>query len=424
MIPGGPLVQVTCEAPMRGQPDERVFSVSEVTAQVKAVLETALPTFWVEGEVSNFVHHSSGHMYFTLKDASSQLPSVMFRGANRKLAFRPENGMQVLAWGRIKVYEPSGRYQLYVESMKEAGLGALAAAFEKLKRKLAAEGLFDPEHKRAIPAFPSTVAVVTSPTGAAVRDVMRVARERFPAARLVVVPVPVQGTDAAPSIVDAIGLIDEWGEADVAIVGRGGGSLEDLMAFNDEAVARAIFGARTPIVSAVGHEIDLTISDLVADVRAATPSNAAELVVPDRIALAGRVDTLRRRAARAVDQRLSTLTDRARSCARAYAFRLPADMIDRLMQSTDELVRRLGTSATARTIEARARLDRALAELRLADPGHIMTRGFAAVALLPALSPIRSVSDVSGGSAVRVTVADGSFDCEVQKVSGKAGDSH
>jgi exodeoxyribonuclease VII large subunit len=404
---------------MRGQLDDRVFSVSEVTAQVKAVLETTLPAFWVEGEISNFVHHSSGHMYFTLKDESSQLPSVMFRNANRALAFRPENGMKVLAWGRIKVYEPSGRYQLYVESMKEAGLGALAAAFERLKRKLSAEGLFETEHKVAIPTFPGTVAIITSPTGAAVRDIIRVATDRFPAAGLVVVPVPVQGASAAPAIVDAIAMVDEWGGADVAIVGRGGGSLEDLMAFNEEAVARAIFAARTPIVSAVGHEIDLTISDLVADLRAATPSNAAELVVPDRRALAGSVETLLGRAGGAVEYRLGSLMDRVRSCARAYAFRLPVEMTERLMQRTDELVRRIGVAVGLKTAEAQALLDRLVSELRLADPAHIMARGFAAVSLLPELLPVRSVRDIAGGDAVRVTVTDGAFDCEVREVSGR-----
>ena len=272
---------------------ERTYTVSEVTAQVKAVLETSLPVFWVEGEISNFVHHGSGHMYFTLKDEKSQLPSVMFRNANQRLVFAPENGMKVAAWGRIKVYEPSGRYQLYVEAMKPAGLGALAAAFERLKRKLQEEGLFDAEHKKSLPRLPQTVAVVTSGTGAAVRDVIRVVGQRMPSTRIVVVPTPVQGPDAAPGIVQAIEDVDRWGEADIVVVGRGGGSLEDLAAFNDESVARAIHAARTPVISAVGHEIDLTISDLVADVRAATPSNAGELVVPDRRELARSVASLR-----------------------------------------------------------------------------------------------------------------------------------
>ena len=406
---------------MSKKQDEQTYSVSEVTARIKAVLETSLPVFWVEGEVSNFVHHTSGHMYFSLKDDKSQLPCVMFKTANRGLAFTPESGMKVAAWGRVKVYEPSGRYQLYVEAMKPAGVGALAAAFEELKRKLADEGLFDPEHKKAIPRFPGTVAVVTSATGAAVRDVIRVIGERFPGTRVVVVPAPVQGREAVPGIVRAIELIDEWGEADVAIVGRGGGSLEDLWAFNEEAVARAIYAARTPIVSAVGHEIDMTISDLVADRRAATPSNAGEIVVPDRRELVRTVASLHARMGSAVESGLDGLLERARMFVSAYAFRLPGELIDRLAQRTDELTRRAAAALTARLSSAAAGVDRLASELRLADPAHIMARGFAAVSVIPSMAPVRSVDNVSGGSAVRVTVADGSFDCEVQSVAEKPG---
>ena len=401
--------------------DEQIYSVSEVTARIKAVLETSLPLFWVEGEISNFVHHTSGHMYFSLKDEKSQLPCVMFKMANRGLAFVPESGMKVAAWGRVKVYEPSGRYQLYVETMKPAGVGALAAAFEELKRRLAAEGLFDSEHKKPIPRFPGTVAVVTSPTGAAVRDIIRVIGERFPSTRVVVVPAPVQGRGAVPGIVRAIELIDEWGEADVAIVGRGGGSLEDLWAFNEEPVARAIYAARTPIVSAVGHEIDTTIADLVSDRRAATPSNAGELVVPDRRDLARTVESLGSRLGGAAEAGVGELLLRIRTCVKAYAFRLPGELVDRLTQRTDEHTRRLFAAVTVRLYAAGTRVERLASELRLADPSHIMARGFAAVSLIPSLSPVRSVGDVSDGSGVRVTVADGSFDCEVQSVAGKPG---
>lgn len=401
--------------------DEQSYTVSEVTARIKTVLETSLPVFWVEGEVSNFVHHSSGHMYFSLKDEKSQLPCVMFKMANRGLVFAPGNGMKVAAWGRVKVYEPSGRYQLYVEAMKPAGVGALAAAFEELKRKLAEEGLFDPEHKKPIPRFPDTVAVVSSATGAAVRDIIRVIGERFPGTRVVVAPAPVQGREAVPGIVRAIELIDEWGEADVAIVGRGGGSLEDLWAFNDEAVARAIFAARTPIVSAVGHEIDTTISDLVSDRRAATPSNAGEIVVPDKRDLARALKSLRSRLGGAIEGVLDERLRRTRTCVRAYAFRLPGELVDRLTQRTDELTRRMSAAVTTRLNAAAVGVDRLVSELRLANPAHVMARGFAAVSLIPSLSPVRSVDNVSGGSGVRVTVADGSFDCEVQSVAEKPG---
>jgi exodeoxyribonuclease VII large subunit len=238
---------------------------------------------------------------------------------------------------------------------------------------------------------------------------------------VVVVPAPVQGREAVPGIVGAIELIDEWGEADVAIVGRGGGSLEDLWAFNEEAVARAIFAARTPIVSAVGHEIDTTIADMVADLRAATPSNAGELVVPDGRDLARSVESLRSRLTGAVESGLDDLLERARSHVAAYAFRLPGELVDRLTQRTDDMTRRLSAAVSANLAAAGAAVDRLTSELRLTDPSHIMARGYAAVSLLPSLGPVRSVSDVAAGSEVRVTVADGSFDTEVVRVAANPG---
>jgi exodeoxyribonuclease VII large subunit len=400
---------------------ERVYTVSELTADVKAVLETSLPPLWVEGEISNFVHHTSGHMYFTLKDETSQLSCVMFRFKNARLRFVPEAGMKVLASGRIGVYEPAGRYQLYVERMRPVGLGDLAAAFEKLKRKLADEGLFDPAHKKPLPAMPATVAVLTSPTGAAVRDVIRVVRARFPATRVVVVPTPVQGTEAPAGIVRSIAMIDEWGGADVAIVGRGGGSIEDLWAFNDEEVARAIFKARTPVVSAVGHEVDFTIADFVADARAATPSNAAEIVVPDRGELARAIRSLEGRIVAAVGSIVKEFSGRVERYRSAYAFRLPRTLVEGLAERVDELARRVTLTASGRIASARQGLERAAAELRLADPAHILARGFAAVATLPELSPVRSVGDVGVGSEIRVTLADGALDARVASVARKRG---
>lgn len=404
-------------------PGERdhVYTVSEVTANVKAVLETSLPTLWVEGEISNFVHHASGHMYFTLKDGKSQLSSVMFKFRNARLRFAPETGMKVLAWGRIGVYEPAGKYQLYVERMRPAGVGDLAAAFEKLKRKLADEGLFDEEHKKALPVMPGTVAVVTSPTGAAVRDVIRVVHARFPATRVVVVPTPVQGAEAPAGIVRSIAMTDEWGGADVMIVGRGGGSLEDLWAFNDEGVARAIFAARTPIVSAVGHEVDFTIADFVADARAATPSNAAEMVVPDRAELGRAIRSLEGRLTTSARSALKGLSERVERYRSAYVFRLPRTLVEGLAERVDELAHRAALATSGRTASARQRVERAVAELRLADPAHILARGFAAVSVLPELSPLRTVVDVGVGSEIRVTLADGALDARVASVAMKRG---
>ena len=397
--------------------DERVYTVSEVTVLVKQVLESTLPLFWVEGEISNFVHHRSGHMYFSLKDEASRLPAVMFKFKNRALSFEPADGAKVVAWGQIRVYEPAGKYQLYVEQMRPAGIGDLAAAFEKLKLRLSEEGLFDPARKKAVPAFPGTVAVVTSPSGAAVRDVIRVVRSRAPWVELVVAPTAVQGKSAAPEIAEAIRLVDEWGGADVIIVGRGGGSLEDLWAFNEEVVARAIAGARTPIVSAVGHEIDYTISDFTADLRAATPSNAGELVAPDGRELARGVTQSLERIRAGLLRWTESRRERVESCMRAYAFRAPARLIERFSERVDDLLERLGARALDRLKLARERVERAGAELRLADPSNVLARGFASVGLLPGLAPVRSVADVAAGREVRVRVADGTFDCLVESVA-------
>lgn len=409
---------------MDDRQENRVLTVSQVTAMVKSVLESSLTPFWVEGEMSNFVHHSSGHMYFTLKDAGSQLSSIMFKYKNARLPFAPENGMKVVAWGGIKVYEPTGRYQLYVEEMRPAGIGALAAAYEKLKRKLEEEGLFDSTVRKPLPEFPRTVAVITSPTGAAVRDVIRVIRARYPLTRLVVVPTRVQGADAVPEIVAAIETVDAWGEADVIIIGRGGGSLEDLWAFNDESVARAIFASRTPIISAVGHEVDFTISDFVADARAATPSHAGEMVVRDRADLARGIERFRVRLEAASESTMERLSERLRLLETAYGFRLPTALVERLSQSVDDLARRVQAAQAVCLERVTGRLDHLNTGLRLSDPTRIMARGYAAVGVLPSLEPVRSVDDVQSGAGVRVTLADGRFDSTVGEVTRRRGRKH
>ncbi len=402
---------VTSEA--REEEGRQVRTVSEVTGMVKSVLETSLPSLWVEGEISNFKHHSSGHMYFTLKDQASALPSLMFRAANQRLSFRPANGMRVIASGRIRVYEPQGRYQLYIDRMRPSGVGALAQAFEELKQRLAEEGLFDPAHRKPLPEFPRVVAVVTSPTGAAVRDVIRVIRSRAPMTDVIVVPAVVQGADAAPSIVQAIRALDAWGGADVAIVGRGGGSLEDLWAFNREEVARAIHAARTPVISAVGHEVDVTIADFVADARAATPSNAAELAVREAADVMRRVESLERRVEGAMRGHLAGLAGRVERLRAAYAFRLPREAIERSAQRVDEAARRADVAVARLLAARRADVARCDTALRLSDPRGIMARGYAAVSVMPDARPLRSVDDVEPGAEVRVTVADGRFDCGV-----------
>jgi exodeoxyribonuclease VII large subunit len=262
-----------------------IFSVTELTSSIKTLLEEKFSFIWINGEISNFSKPSSGHYYFSLKDARSQISAVMFHGQNRKMTFLPENGMQITVLGRLSVYEPRGTYQIIIEHLELKGIGALQIAFEQLKEKLKNEGLFDIQHKRPIPLFPSKITVITSPTGAVVHDIIKVATRRFPNIRITIIPVSVQGPSAESEIVNAINLLNSRKDSDCAIIARGGGSLEDLQAFNSEPVARAVFSSNIPIISAIGHETDYTIIDFISDLRAPTPSAAAEIVVPDKTEL-------------------------------------------------------------------------------------------------------------------------------------------
>lgn len=274
--------------------DVKVYSVTELNSYIKGLLESTISEVWIKAEISNFKAHTSGHFYFSLKDEKSQINAVMFRGVNSKLKFRPEDGMEVMVRGRVSVYEPRGTYQFYCDSMEPVGAGALQVAFEQLKAKLQSEGLFDPRKKRPIPAFPRHLAIVTSPTGAAIRDMLNVLSRRFRGLPITVVPCKVQGKEAPGEIVEALRCAQLLSDIDVIIVGRGGGSIEDLWAFNDEKVARAVAACRVPVISGVGHEIDFTICDFVADLRAPTPSAAAELVVKNTGDLLMRVEAFKR----------------------------------------------------------------------------------------------------------------------------------
>ena len=300
-------------ADMDGSAPERdIYSVSRLNLEARLLLEQGFPRIWLEGELSNVSRPSSGHLYFTLKDARAQIRAAMFRSRNQAIRFRPEEGLQVLVRGRVSLYEPRGDYQLIVDHMEEAGDGALRRAFEELKRKLDAEGLFDAARKQPLPALPARIGVITSPSGAAVRDVISVLRRRFPAIPVLIYPVPVQGKEAGGEIANAIRLASRRADCDVLILTRGGGSLEDLWPFNEEVVARAIHDCRIPLVSAVGHEIDFTIADFVADRRAATPSAAAELVTPDQLEWLARLTQL---SARLENRLRHTLSDDQRRLA-------------------------------------------------------------------------------------------------------------
>lgn len=343
-----------------------IFSVSQLNRRAKQLLETHLPLIWVEGEISNFARPSSGHWYFTLKDDQAQVRCAMFRGRNQQVRFNPQQGQQVLLRARVSLYENRGDYQLIAEHMEEAGAGALQRAFEALKHKLAQEGLFDPARKRPIPALPRHIGVITSASGAAVRDILTVLQRRFPSIPVTLVPVPVQGKEAAPAIVEALSLANRSGLFDVLILGRGGGSMEDLWPFNEEVVARAIAASDLPVISAVGHEVDITIADFVADLRAPTPSAAAELVVPDASewlvrfrSYEQRLTQLTRRRLQAEQQHLQHLSKRLRH---------PGERLQQQSQRLDSLELRLRRVMQQRLGQARQRLDNLAARQKAQRP--------------------------------------------------------
>ncbi|MCM8813770.1 MAG: exodeoxyribonuclease VII large subunit [Candidatus Omnitrophica bacterium] len=333
-------------------PQPRIFTVSELTRDIRTVLEDYFPAVWVCGEVSTLRLPQSGHIYFTLKDDRAQLKCVMFRSANQRLPFKLEDGLSCVVCGRVSVYEQSGQYQLYVQKIEPRGKGALQVAFEQLKQKLAAEGLFDPARKRLLPVLPRTIGIATSATGAAIRDILQVVRRRYSNVHIIIRPCLVQGATAAPDIARAIEELNAYGGIDVLIVGRGGGSFEDLWPFNEEIVARAVAASRIPVISAVGHEIDFTVCDFVADVRAPTPSAAAELVVPEKEKLQAAVAAGERRMREAMRQRLRMAGMRfSRVCA-SYALRRPQVMVEQYLQRLDNLERVLRMNLT-RIVQSR-----------------------------------------------------------------------
>ena len=315
----------------------KIHSVYEITAEIKRALDE-FGTLWIQGEISNFKHHSSGHMYFSLKDNRAQLKAACFRNSNLYLKFRPEDGLEVLARGKLSVYEPRGDYQLLVEYMEPVGVGSLQLAFEQLKQKLREEGLFDEAHKRPLPLLPRKVGVVTSPTGAAIQDMLRILNRRNASLDILLYPARVQGAGAAAEIAAGVRYFDSRDDIDVIIVGRGGGSMEDLWAFNEEVVARAIYGARKPVISAVGHEVDFTIADFVADLRAPTPSAAAEMVSGAREDLRATVASFQRRAHQAVRLLIERRRSALERAARNRAFNVAPNKIRDLQQRFDEAI--------------------------------------------------------------------------------------
>jgi exodeoxyribonuclease VII large subunit len=439
-----------------------IYTVSALTREIRDRLETYFSLVWVSGEVSNLRQPLSGHYYFTLKDAEAQLRAVLFKGSHQHLRFKPQEGSQFLCRGRLTVYEPRGEYQLVVDYLEPLGLGALAQAFEILKTRLAAEGLFAPELKKPLPFLPQKIALVTSPTGAAVKDFLRLLRQRCPRVEVLIYPVKVQGVEAAGEISRALDDLGAVPGVEVIVLARGGGSLEDLWPFNEEVVARAIHRCPIPVVSAVGHEVDFTIADFVADRRAPTPSAAVELVVPDEAELKNRLArlgaTLARTLARRrdlarqhldlmsrrlpdmrrslvdlrlrVDERAEVLMRRARRTAthqeqvlRLAASRLfllsPRRALTSARQGLGQTALRLGISFHQRRTDRRRHLEYSQSQLDQLNPPAILKRGYAVATLLPKETVIRDATLVPLGAAVRVRVARGRMDCEVHDVSGE-----
>jgi len=392
-----------------------VFTVSEITAYVKRLLDRdeLLSEIAVRGEISNFTRHRSGHLYFSLKDEGSQLRCVCFRGDAARLAFDPEHGQRVVAWGNVSVYERAGEYQLIVRAMQPDGAGELAEALAKLRARLQAEGLFEEARKRALPRFPRRIALVTSPTGAAVRDLVSVISRRFPLAELVVVPTIVQGEDAPGSIVASLRRVAALGDADLAIVARGGGSLEDLWGFNDERVVRAIFACPVPVISAVGHETDFTLADEVADVRAPTPSAAGEMAVPDARELLGQLDGYAGRARAALRGVAEAMAGRLRALGERVALRRPLSLLEPGWQRLDDALGRAARTADTCLERLKNRASTAATALRALDPQKVLARGYALCRRSRDGAVVRSVAQAPLAEMLEVTVADGDFSARV-----------
>ncbi len=383
----------------------KIYTVSEITRKIQDLLEEHYPDVWIAGEISNFKPASSGHFYFTLKDESAQIRAVMFRGSNQQLRFRPENGLQVLGYGRISVYEPRGEYQLIVEQLEPKGVGALQLAFEQLKKKLEAEGLFDPGRKRPIPPFPQKIGIVTSPTGAVIRDMIHVLTRRFPNIQILLNPVLVQGKGAASEIAQAIREMNERDDLDLLMIGRGGGSIEDLWAFNEEVVARAIVASRIPIISAVGHETDFTIADFVADLRAPTPSVAAELAVPVKEDLLFSLEETRHRLHQAIERKI----EEARLLLRQWDgyFRDPGRQLTEKLLRLDHLREQMIGEVRHRLGFAQETVARMKEHLKSLNPLAILERGYAIATRHGDTRSLRRASDIRIGDPIDVRLFQG-----------------
>ncbi|MGQ9492815.1 MAG: exodeoxyribonuclease VII large subunit [Anaerolineae bacterium] len=389
----------------------QVYTVSQVTQYIKSLfdIDPLLQDLWVEGEISNCTQSTAGHMYFTLKDAHAQLRCVLWRSQLSYLEHRPANGNAVLVHGRASVYEVQGSYQLYVDQIQPLGTGALFLQFLALKEKLEREGLFAPERKRPLPQFPRRIGIVTSPVGAAIRDILHILQRRYPLVEVILAPTLVQGEEAPSQIVVAIEALNAYADVDVIIVARGGGSLEELWAFNDERVARAIFASQVPIISGIGHETDYTIADFVADKRAPTPSAAAELAVPERQALYAQIAQYRDALYQQIKQRLAEkLGKTGRTVETLYRFS-PRAVVDRWRQILDDRRQRLWTTQRHHLALLREQVAGLILRLQALSPQSILNRGYAVVSHRDTGTVVRSIAQVASGDALDVRVSDGHF---------------
>lgn len=396
--------------------EPKIFTVGQINRYIRNLLENdfILSSLLVKGEISNFKAHSSGHLYFTLKDASGALSCVMFRQDAAGLPFEPENGMQVVVYGHVSLYEKTGQYQLYAEFLEPLGIGALQVAFEQLKEKLAAEGLFDGDFKREIPKNPSCIAVITSPTGAAVRDILQIVKRRDPNVKVAIFPTLVQGEQAAADIVRSLKLVNEWGKADVIILGRGGGSMEDLWCFNDENVARAVFASEIPVISAVGHETDFTITDFVADMRAPTPSAAAELATTPLSERREAFHRLELRLERDVSALLTSCRRRLDLLKSRPVMERPLERIYRTMMDVEETQQRLDKEMTNRLMQRAERWQYLTNRLEAASPLAVMSRGYV-MAVTSSGKLLTSVKQAEVGDRVTLHLQDGKMETNIQE---------
>lgn len=403
---------------------QQVLSITQINEYIRGKMDEdrLLLQLAVRGEISNYKMYPSGHHYFTLKDENAALKCVMFKTSASKLRFRPENGMKVIAMGRITVYPRDGAFQLYCSAMSMDGIGDLYAAFEQLKAKLAAQGLFAPEHKKPLPQFPKTIGIVTSSAGAAVHDMLRILKKRYPIVKVRLLPVRVQGAEAPGEIAAAIRYANHYKLADLLIVGRGGGSIEDLWAFNDERVAYAIYASEIPVISAVGHEPDVTISDYVADLRAATPSNAAELAVPDQAALLQSMDAAASAMAAALSGKLRHARQRLRVLAQSPALVSPTGYLEQRKQSLEHLKSRLIGAQMQQIQRKKQRYIGNTAKLDAMSPLKVLTRGYSIVSADDG-TIVRSVHQTAPGREVQVMLSDGSVRATVSDIKEESNES-